>query len=337
MVRVTFELDPPASVGILASLASTGLPDGPAFVRPTIASAEGGRAVLDFPDANWGADVTMLISALVAGEWADVAAFTRCRVLKVEWPATIGPGPSFGASRGVRVGAIVKPSLGLAPHELAETVSALARGGADLVKDDELLGDPKWCRLEDRVRAVTALAPPEVIYAPNVTGPSERLVTRAERVVELGARAVMVNAFAQGLDAIRLLRQSDLGVPIFAHRVGAALWTRRDVGVSAAVLTELTRLCGADFVQVGSFTGKLRDDVVAVRAQLAACRAPLPGGARPSVAVLSGGVAPDNAAGELKRAGVRDGVMVMLGSAAYLHPGGPEEAVRETVEAVRAA
>ena len=34
----------------------------------------------------------------------------------------------------------------------------------------------------------------------------------------------MVNAFAQGLDSLRALREAELGVPIFAHRVGAALW-----------------------------------------------------------------------------------------------------------------
>ena len=30
----------------------------------------------------------------------------------------------------------------------------------------------------------------------------------------------MVNAFAQGLDALRALRDAELGVPLFAHRVG---------------------------------------------------------------------------------------------------------------------
>src|SRR5207237_3311843 len=72
----------------------------------------------------------------------------------------------------------------------------LARGGADLVKDDELLGDPDWCPLEERVRRVVDAIPAEVRYAPNVTGPPESLLARAERAVELGARALMLNAFA---------------------------------------------------------------------------------------------------------------------------------------------
>ena len=71
----------------------------------------------------------------------------------------------------------------------------------------------------------------------------------------------MVNAFAQGLDSLRALREADLGVPIFAHRVGAAMWARGpSFGVAPQVIAELTRLCGADFVQVGSFTGSVYDE-----------------------------------------------------------------------------
>ena len=191
----------------------------------------------------------------------------------------------------VLVGAIVKPSLGLSPQEVAATAAALAAGGADLIKDDELLGDPAWCPLEERVRAVAAVLPDGVRYAANVTGPVESLLSRARRAVELGASAVMVNAFAQGLDSLRALREAELGVPIFAHRVGAALWVRGPaVGIAPRVIAELTRLCGADFVQVGSFTGTVYDTPEDVHAQIDACQRDL--GVARAVAVLGGGVGP---------------------------------------------
>ena len=127
----------------------------------------------------------------------------------------------------------------------------------------------------------------------------------------------MINAFAQGLDGLRALREAGLGVPIFAHRVGAALWARPpDFGVAPAVVAELTRLCGADYVQVGSFSGTVYDSAENVRAQIDACHRPI-GPARRSVAVIGGGVAPDNAAEQLDAAGTRTGVMVLFGSAAY--------------------
>ena len=323
-MRVTYELEPPAAAETLALVESVGRADGPEHVRGRVVAQEGARTVLEFPDANWGGDVTLLVSSLLAGEWADSAAFTRCRLVEVQWPAGLLPGPEFQAPDTVLVGAIVKPSLGLSPSEVAQVAAQLAAGGADLVKDDELLGDPEWCPLGERVRAVAATG---ANYAANVTGPMESLLARAERAVELGAGVLMVNAFAQGLDSVRALRAANFGVPIFAHRVGAALWSRdRRFGVASAVIAELTRLCGADYVQVGSFTGSVYDTPEDVRAQIAACA--------PAVAVLGGGVLPENAAAQIEAAGVRKGVMVLLGSAAYA-AGSPEEAVRATVSSLR--
>jgi ribulose-bisphosphate carboxylase large chain len=297
-----------------------------------VAQADG-RAVLEFPEGNWGGDVTLLVSSLLAGEWADSAAFARCRLVELELSNGLLPGPAFAAPEEVLVGAIVKPSLGLSPQEVASTAAALAAGGADLVKDDELLGDPDWCPLEDRVEAVAAVLPDGVRYAANVTGPVETLLRRAHRVVELGAGAVMVNAFAQGLDSLRALRAAELGVPIFAHRVGAALWARdRRFGVAPGVIAEITRRCGADYVQVGSFTGSVYDTAEDVRAQIDSCHRRL-GKLSRSVAVIGGGVGPRNARAQIDAAGMSSGLMVLLGSAAY--DGSPEDAVRETVASVR--
>jgi ribulose-bisphosphate carboxylase large chain len=332
VIRASYEIEPNGAAAELARIESTGVQAGPESVRAHVVSEEQGRAVLEFPEANWGGDATLLVSALFAGEWADSAAFSRCRLVRVDWPDDLLPGPAFDAAAGVLVGAIVKPSLGLSPAEAARTAAALARGGADLVKDDELLGDPDWCPFEERVRRVVAELPEGVRYAPNVTGPPESLLARAELAAELGTGAVMVNAFAQGLGSLLALRRRELGVPLFAHRVGAALWTRQPCfGVAPAVVAEVTRLCGADYVQVGSFTGSVFDPPEEVRAQIAACHAGQPR----SVAVLGGGVGPENAADQVRRSGVDSGLMVLLGSAAYRHPGGVEEGVRATVEALR--
>jgi 2,3-diketo-5-methylthiopentyl-1-phosphate enolase len=170
--------------------------------------------------------------------------------------------------------------------------------------------------------------PEETLYAANVTGPVETLLERASRAVELGATALMLNVFAQGLDALRMLREAKLGVPLFAHRVGAALLMRaRPIGVAPAVLAALTRLCGADYVQAGSFSGRLADDPDDVRAAIRA--------ARPATAVLSGGVGPENAAAEVEHALTRHGPLLVLGADAYLYPGGPEAAVQAAIRAVR--
>ena len=291
--------------------------------------------MLEFPEANWGRNVAMLVSALVAGEGVETRAFTRCRLVELSLPDGFLPGPAFGASGGdgVGVGVIAKPSLGLSPAEVASVAREAGEAGASLVKDDELLGDPEWCPLGERVRAVMSSLPAGVVYCPNVTGSGVGVVDRARMAVDAGATGVMVNAFAQGLDAVLSLRDASLGVPVFAHRVGSGPMARGDrFGVSGAVLASLTRSCGADYVQVGAYGGKLFDSDDEVDAQLLAARGGA-GACAPSIAVLGGGIGPDNAAAQAARAG-GDGLLMLLGSAAYLRPGGLGASVRATVEAL---
>ncbi|HEX2039368.1 MAG TPA: RuBisCO large subunit C-terminal-like domain-containing protein [Acidimicrobiales bacterium] len=326
VIRATFQLEPHGSAEALAIEESLGMNDGPGFVRGRVASEAGGVAVLEFPAANWGRNVPMLVSALVAGEGVETRAFTRCRLVGLELPAGWLPGPAFGAVPGRQVGVIVKPSLGLSPSEVAAVAAAAARGGARLVKDDELMGDPHWCPLLDRVKAVADVLPPEVVYCVNVTGPTASLLDRAAAAVEAGATGLMVNAFAQGLDSVLTLREAGFGVPILAHRVGSGPWARNDrFGVSGAVLAALLRQCGSDYVLVGAFDGKLFDSDDDVRAQIDA--------ARPATVVLGGGIGPDNAKVQADRAG-GEGIVLLLGSRAYAADGGIEASVRATVAAL---
>jgi ribulose-bisphosphate carboxylase large chain len=290
------------------------------------------------------------MASVLVGEGVETARFARCRVVTVEWPAelvaSLGGGPRFGLD-GVRavlgaddrplLGGIVKPSLGLQAAAVAHTAAALARGGCDLVKDDELLADPEWCPLAERVpavaRALAAVGRP-CLYAANVSGPVDALLDRAAAAVSAGAGAVMVNAFATGIDAVRALAGAGLGVPVFAHRVGAGPVVRNpDFGVAGTVLCELTRIAGADFVQIGGFGGKLFDAWAEVAANLAACRRPI-GGARVPVPVNGGGVWAGSVPDVVGAAG-RD-VMLLIGAGAFEHPGGVEAGARSVRQAIDA-
>jgi ribulose-bisphosphate carboxylase large chain len=345
VVRATFDLEPAGSAQALAIEESVGMEvsgDGPNHVRGRVVSESAGRAVLEFPASNWGRNIALLISSLVAGEAVETGGFSRCRLTDLQLPDGLLPGPAFGAVPGrsktpsIAVGVIVKPSLGLNPAQVAAVARAAVAGGADFIKDDEILGDPPWCPLEARVEAVGRELAPGVVYCPNITGASATLLDRARRVVDLGATGVMVNGFAQGLEAVLSLRDAGLGVPILAHRAGSGPYTRNErFGARGAVLCRLTRLCGADYVIVGAFGGKLFETDQEVRDNLAAARDRC-GQAPPSVALFGGGLGPDNAADQIVRAG-GSGLLILLGSRAYRHPGGIEAGVRATVAAVRAA
>ena len=312
-MRAVYEIRPPAWGETLAILQSVSLPGGPERVRARVVDVDGEHVTVDFPALDGETSAEQLLAACVAGEWADRGDVESCRLVAVDWPEEL-PGPAFPAAPGVSVGAIVKPALGLTPEEAAAVAAELAAGGAVLVKDDELQRSSP-----ERVRAIDAAIPEHVLYAANVTG------AHADAIVEAGARALMVNAFLAGLGSIARLRE--YGLPIFAHRVGSAFLRRGGpVSVSARVLAELSRLLGADYVQVGSFSPRTFDTDREVREQIAA--------ARPATAVIGGGVGPENAREQLERAGTRDGVMLLLGSAAYAHPGGARAGVAAAVDAI---
>lgn len=333
MIRATYEIEPAACAEGLALRASTGMEAGAPWARGRVVALEEGRAVLEFPAANWGNNVALLVSALVAGEGAEARALNRCRLVDLAFPEDFLPGPAFGpaAQRApVGVGLIVKPSLGLTPDEVAGVARAAVAGGADFVKDDEILGDPEWCRLDERVRAVAEVLEPGVVYCANVTGPGATLVERAERAVALGATGIMVNAFAQGLDGLLALRQAELGVPILAHRAGSGAITRNDrYGATGAVLGRLARWCGADYWIVGAFGGTLFDSDEEVRASLEAARGPC-GSVSAAIVALGGGLHPDDVGRQAELAG-GDGILMLLGSQAYGYPGGVEAGVRAAV------
>jgi len=354
----TFELEPEGSGRALAVEESTGTEAVPADMWARVGGevlSEGrGRAVIAWPWRNWGANIPQLMASVLVGEGCETARFTRCRLVALEWPdelvAALGGGPRIGIE-GVRawlgadaagrplLGGIVKPSLGLGPAEVAATAAALARGGCDMIKDDELLADPEWCPLAERVPAVAAALAQggrPVLYAANISGPVDTLLDRAAAAVAAGATAIMVNAFATGIDAVRAVAAAGLGVPVLAHRVGAGPIVRNpEVGVDGSVLCELTRIAGADLVQIGGFGGKLFDTSDEVARNLAACRRPLAAGAvRLPVPVNGGGVWAGSTPTVLAAAG--PDIMLLLGMGAYEHPGGPEAGARSVKQAIDA-
>ena len=303
-VRAVFDVRPPEWAETLAVLQSVSLADVHSDVRARVVDVDGTQVTIDFPALDGVTSAEQLLTGCIAGEWADRGDVERVRLLRVEWPDGFA-GPRVGAREGVAIGAIVKPALGLSDTEAGRVAGELvARTGATLVKDDELQRSSAA-----RVRAVHASIPDDVLYAANVTGAD------ADAVVAAGARALMINAFVAGLGSIERLRRYEL--PVFVHRVGWSFMPRGErVSVTPRVLAELTRLLGADYVQVGSFSPRMFDSDDDVRDQIAAAHDPELGVAR-ATAVIGGGVGPANAEETLERAGTRDGVMLLYGSAAY--------------------
>ncbi len=241
----------------LADLQSTGTWVPPASDATDIRERHGGRVIglwqvpdhelgdeptldaddwviqIAFPRHNVGDQLPLLL-ATVYGECASSGLVKLIDLaLPVGYTRTF-PGPQFGIA-GLRdrlgvhdrplVLVMMKPSLGLSPTESADVFRELALGGADAVKDDELLVSHPWSELTDRVRAhaLAARQASEVsgrttLFFANVTDRPDRMLDNARRAVDAGATGLMVDYLTTGISALSMLAdEPGVDVPILAH------------------------------------------------------------------------------------------------------------------------
>jgi 2,3-diketo-5-methylthiopentyl-1-phosphate enolase len=229
-----------------------------------------------YPAHNVGDQIPLLL-ATVYGECASTG---MLKLLDLHLPPSFVRafrGPKFGLER-IRelVGApvrpllvvMMKPALGLTPKESADVFFEAALGGADIVKDDELLVSHPWSHFVDRVheheqaaRAAFEQTGHRTLYFVNITDRPDRLVANAYRAVEAGASGLMVDHLAVGISALAMLADDPaIDVPVMGHLAFAgAMYASPWTGISShLVLGKLPRLAGADIVVYPSPYGSLQ-------------------------------------------------------------------------------
>lgn len=121
---------------------------------------------------------------------------------------------------------IIKPNVGLSPEETAELVEELVESGLDFIKNDELIPDPPYSPVKERVEALMDVihrhkdeTGEKVMYACNITGDVNEMRERHDVVKAASGNCIMVSMNSVGLAGFTTLRHhSDL--PIHAHRNG---------------------------------------------------------------------------------------------------------------------
>jgi 2,3-diketo-5-methylthiopentyl-1-phosphate enolase len=312
--------------------------------------ALGARWVLRvrFPTENFGPQFPMLLTTLVGN---DPSTSLTARLVDVDLPADFQaafPGPQLGIDGWRRLTGVwhrplllnmIKPCTGYSPKAGAALLEQVARGGADLIKDDELLADAPFNRVAERSRVyrerlerVDGETGHRARYVANVTNRGERLRDTARAAVDGGADAVMVNALAVGLDAVQSLAESRLGVPILAHTATAEVLTGGSgTGIGQAVLFgKLLRLAGADAVLTSTPFAQRPLSRPVYEATLRWLVEPR-GALGPAMPLLAGGVTAAMIEPLIRHAGID--VMVGVGGAIQGHPDGAEAGAR----AIRAA
>ena len=151
---------------------------------PMLAVKEG-IVKIAFPTVNthWEEDgVTQLLVQVLGGQ-LDIDQVVKCRLLALEFPDSVVKaafkGPKYGI-KGIRqylgdqvagrplLGGIVKPKTGVSAQVLLEMVKEMVNGGVDFIKEDEILTNPAFCRIEERVPLISnylATCGRKVIYA----------------------------------------------------------------------------------------------------------------------------------------------------------------------------
>ncbi|MUW13367.1 ribulose 1,5-bisphosphate carboxylase [Halorubrum sp. CBA1125] len=309
---------------------------------------------LSFPMRNVGSSLPNLLTT-VAGNLFELSPFSGLRLLDIDVPAALAdayPGPQFGIE-GTReivdvwdrpiVGTIVKPNVGLSPQETADLVETLVDAGLDFIKDDELIADPPYSPVEDRIEAVMDVihrhedrTGEKVMYACNITGDVDEMLARHDVVKEAGGNCVMVSVNSVGLTGLtELRRHADL--PIHAHRNGwGALSRCPQLGFEYAAYQKFWRLAGVDHMHVNGIRNKFCESDESVIRSARTCQTPIVDEGDTVMPVFSSGQWAGQAPETYEALGNVD-CMYLAGGGILGHPDGPAAGVEHLKQGWEAA
>jgi ribulose 1,5-bisphosphate carboxylase large subunit-like protein len=315
-----------------------------------------GEADIDFPLDAVGTDLSALMTIAIGGVYS-IKGMTGIRIVDMKLPpefAAAHPGPQYGIAgsrqlTGVEgrpiIGTIVKPALGLRPHETAALVGDLVASGVDFIKDDEKLMSPAYSPLKDRVAAIMPKildheqkTGKRVMYAFGIShADPDEMMRNHDLVLEAGGKCAVVNINSIGMGGVSYLRKRS-GLVLHAHRNGWDILTRHPgLGLEFSVWQQFWRLIGVDQFQINGIKVKYWEPDESFVKSFKAVSTPLFSDAdRPLPVVGSGqwgGQAPETYA----RTGKSLDLLYLCGGGIVSHPGGSGAGVRAVRQAWEAA
>jgi len=303
-----------------------------------------------YPVENTGFQIPMLLTTVLG----DISLGGMIKLVDLDLPRRFieaFQGPKFGL-HGIRsylgtdrplICSILKPCVGLSAKEASDIFYQHAIGGADVIKDDELMAYSAELKLEDRVRACMEAerrafeeTGERTLYLPSITDRPDRIIENARRAIDAGANGLMITPLSTGIAALQMLAEDqDIQVPVFGHPalLGATSWSP-DFGISSHILiAKLFRLAGADInafpVPYGKFP-HLREKYIKL---FKLSKAPM-GHIKPCFSQTGGGLNPCNIPQVIKDAG--NDVMLVAGGSVQMHPMGLSAGIRAMRQAIQA-
>jgi ribulose-bisphosphate carboxylase large chain len=331
----------PAHAAKLVDLASHAVEAVEVGLAPTSQATHLVHVRLAHPALNFGPRLPNLLTA-ACGEGAFFTpGIRRIRLQDLHLPASFMAafaGPRFGVA-GIRellgatdrpiVTGVVKPNIGLPIEHFAHIAEEALRGGTDIAKDDEMLGDVDYSPLRERARAVfegvrrAAAATGEgKIFLANITDEVDRVLDLHDMVYELGGKhaAVMLNALCMGLSACRMVAKRTR-VPLVSHFDFIAAFGRDPYhGVADRVMTRLQRLAGFDMIIMPGLGGRMHQTEAEVLENVRICLEPM-GHLAPALPVPGGSDWAGSLPGMIRAIGHTD-FSIVCGRGIFGHPDG---------------
>ncbi|WP_413712507.1 3-oxo-isoapionate-4-phosphate decarboxylase OiaX [Rhizobium sp. Rhizsp82] len=341
-------------------LAIRPLEDAKAPGWPEVAEGHGPlkRADVDiaFPLDAIGTDLSALMTIAIGGVYS-IKGMTGIRIVDLKLPPEFKgahPGPQFGIPGSRRltgvegrpiIGTIVKPALGLRPHETAELVGELIQSGVDFIKDDEKLMSPAYSPLKDRVEAIMPLildheqkTGKKVMYAFGIShADPDEMMRNHDLVLKAGGNCAVVNINSIGFGGMSFLRKRS-GLVLHAHRNGWDILTRNPAtGMDFRVYQQFWRLLGVDQFQINGIRVKYWEPDESFVASFKAVSTPLFDAADCPLPVAGSGQWGGQAPETYQRTGRTTDLLYLCGGGIVSHPGGPAAGVRAVQQAWQAA
>lgn len=307
--------------------------------------------LLGFPVINLHGQLPQLLTAV----YGNISMAGKLKLLDIYFPQSFVrkyKGPKFGIE-GIRkilkiydrpvLLAMFKPCVGMEPKTLGKVLFELGTAGLDIIKDDELLADPDFCPVEERLEICMKMIEKvyketgrRMLYAINITDNFDKMFTKARKAIAAGANCLMVNTYTVSYAAMSALAEDNkINVPILCHPdFAGAMFSSPYYGLtSSLVLGKLPRLAGADMVIYPSHFGKVpmvRERVIRIAQELAAplyhLKSVFPG--------PSAGMHPGLVEQLIKEFG--NDLLIGAGGGINAHPQGPKAGVKAFLQAIEA-
>jgi 2,3-diketo-5-methylthiopentyl-1-phosphate enolase len=314
--------------------------------------SQGSLLRIAFPVDNFGGSLAMLLVGLVGN---DVSTAIRIKLIDLEFVggalrAFSGPKQGIAGFRrltGVKDRPLIlnmlKPCLGYSPETGADLFYESGRGGVDLIKDDEVMGNTTLSGVEGRVKAYLRAAKRveeetgrSPVYIVNITDRPSRMRENARVALTCGAQAVMVNFVTTGLDSLaELACEFGDSLCFLGHYAGVGALNAPTQGIGSAVMLGiLPRMAGADAVMIMHSSDRQGPAYLEYLQTVQAHRLPL-AHIKQTCTTVGGGITPLNVAAICRDLG--PDTILGVGGAVQGHPGGAAAGAKAILRAVEAA